>query len=111
MYTGENVREETRRKEHQGKVRLTSADIEKGNIEKTMEQMNERDGERERNSTECGECINWEASRIMRRENGRKQGKMLEWSGDDQTEGDGVEGVEQLQPDGTVAVNDVLGSK
>ena len=40
-----------------------------------------------------------------------KTGEDARGGGDNQTEGDGVEGVEQLQPDGTVAVNDVLGSK
>ena len=29
-------------------------------------------------------------------------------SGNDQTEGDGEEGVERLQPDGTMAVDDIL---
>ena len=32
-------------------------------------------------------------------------------SGEDQTEGDGEESIEHLQPDGTVAVDDILASQ
>jgi hypothetical protein len=78
-YTGETYRKwETRRKEHQDKVRLTNADIAAGNIERATERMNEQDGGLAKHSTECGEGINWEGSRIMGRENGRTQRKMLE---------------------------------
>ena len=62
--------------------------------------MNEQDGGLAKHSTECGEGINWEGSRIM--------GRDARGSGDDRTKGDGEEGVEHLQPDGTVAVDDIL---
>ena len=40
--------------------------------------MIEQDGGLAKRSTECGEGINWEGSRIIERENGRAQRKMLE---------------------------------
>ena len=51
---------------------------------------------------ECWEGMNRAGSRIMRRENKQRR------SGDDKTEGDGREGVEHLQPDGTVAIDNII---
>ena len=59
-------------------LRLMNADIEVGNFERATEWMNEQDRGLAKHSTECGEGINWEGSRIMGRENGRTQRKMLE---------------------------------
>ena len=78
-YTGETYRKwKTRRKEHEDKVRLTHQDIENGNLERATERMNERDGGLAKHSTECEEEINWAEAKIVGKEEGRIQRKMLE---------------------------------
>ena len=78
-YTGETYRKwKTRRREHEDKVRLTHQDIEDGNIERATERMNDRDGGLAKHSTECNQGIDWTESRIVGKEEGRLQRKMLE---------------------------------
>ena len=78
-YTGETCRKwSTRRKEHQSKVRLTKRDIEEGNTVRAEQRMNENDGGLARHSTVCQQGIDWERARIIGREKGWTQRKMLE---------------------------------
>jgi len=76
-YTGETRRKwKTRRKEHEDKVRLTREDMEAGNVERAEQRMN--DGGLAKHSTECSRGINWEEAKIVGRESGQIQRKMLE---------------------------------
>ena len=78
-YTGETYRKwKTRRKEHEDKVRLTHDDITAGNMDRATNRMNDNDGGLAKHSTECAEGIDWEGSKIIGREEGRVQRKMLE---------------------------------
>jgi len=78
-YTGETCRKwKTRRKEHEDKVRLTQEDIQAGNTERAAQRMNENDGGLARHSSECTQGINWAEARIVGREEGTIQRKMLE---------------------------------
>ena len=78
-YTGETCRKwSTRRKEHESKVRLTKKDMEEGNTERAEQRMNENDGGLARHSTVCQEGIDWEHAKIIGREKGWTQRKMLE---------------------------------
>ena len=49
---------------------------------------------------------NWDFSQLIIHL--KKQNENARGSGDNQTEGDGEESVEHLQPDGTVAGDDIL---
>ena len=78
-YIGETCRKwSTRKKEHQSKVRLRKQDIEEGNTERAEQRMNENDGGLARHSTVCQQEIDWEGARIIGREKGWTQRKMLE---------------------------------
>ena len=78
-YTGETNRKwETRKKEHQNKVRLTKQDLEAGNTEKAQKRMNEGDGGLAKHATLCTHGINWEDSKIINREERWTQRKYLE---------------------------------
>ena len=59
-------------------MRLTHRDIEDGNVDRATERMNERDGGLAKHSTECNQEINWAESKIVGKEEGRLQRKMLE---------------------------------
>ena len=50
---------ETRKKEHEAKVRLTKKDIEDGNIESAEIRMGKEDGGIARHSTQCSKDIDW----------------------------------------------------
>ena len=78
-YTGETDRMwGTREKEHKNKVRLTKADIEKGDLESATKRMNDGDGGLAKHSTECTQGIDWEHAKIVGKENNRTKRKMLE---------------------------------
>ena len=78
-YTGETHRKwETRRKEHHDKVRLTTQDINSGNIESATARMNTNDGGLAKHSSTCNEEIKWEDAKIVGREERWTQRKFLE---------------------------------
>ena len=57
-YIGETERKwSTRKKEHQDKVRLTKEDLEKGDIERATNRMNDRDGGLAKHATTCQQGI------------------------------------------------------
>ena len=60
-----------------------------------------------KHSTECEEGINWEGLRIMGREK-RTNAEEDARGSDNQTEGDREEGVEHLQPNGAVEVDNIF---
>ena len=69
---------ETRKKEHEAKVRLTKKDIEDGNIESAEIRMGKEDGGIARHSTQCSKDINWKKSKVIFTEKGSKQRKVRE---------------------------------
>ena len=78
-YTGETDRKwNSREKEHQGKVRLTLADIESGNMERATKRMNEGDGGLAKHASSCSQGIDWENAKIIGKETGWMQRKYLE---------------------------------
>ena len=78
-YTGETDRKwETRKKEHQAKVRLTKEDIEAGDMEKAAERMNDGDGGLAKHATRCEQEVDWENAKIVGKEKFMTQRKYLE---------------------------------
>ena len=78
-YNGETYRKwETRKKEHQDKVRLTKKDIAEGNHESAQTRMNTNDGGLARHAATCSEDIKWENAKITAREQRWTQRKYLE---------------------------------
>ena len=78
-YTGETHRKwETRRKEHQDKVRLTKQDIDAGNMDSATTRMNTNDGGLAKHMSTCNREIEWENAKIVGREGGWTQRKFLE---------------------------------
>ena len=78
-YTGETHRKwETRQKEHRDKVRLTTQDMEAGNVESATARMNTNDGGLAKHSTTCTDEIEWNQARIVAREERWTQRKYLE---------------------------------
>ena len=76
IYVGETYRMfETRKKEHEAKVRLTKKDIEDGNIESAEIRMGKEDGGIARHSTQCSKDIDWKKSKVICTEKGFKQRK------------------------------------
>ena len=70
-YTGETHRKwETRRKEHQDKVRLTKQDIDAGNMDSATTRMNTNDGGLAKHMSTCNREIEWENAKIVGREGG-----------------------------------------
>ena len=69
---------ETRKKEHEAKVRLTKRDIEDGNIELAEVRMEKEDGGLGKLSTECSQGIDWKNSKIVTTERIWKQRKVRE---------------------------------
>ena len=66
IYIGETYRMfETRKKEHQAKVRLTKKDLEEGNFDSAESRMGKEDGGIARHSTECSQGINWKKSKVI----------------------------------------------
>ena len=59
---------ETRKKEHEAKVRLTKKDIEDRNIESAEIRMGKEGGGIARHSTKCSKDIDWKKSKVMYRE-------------------------------------------
>ena len=79
VYVGETYRMfETRKKEHEAKVRLTKKDIEDGNIESAEIRMGKEDGGIARHSTQCSKDIDWKKSKVICTEKGFKQRKVRE---------------------------------
>ena len=78
-YTGETERKwQTRKKEHQDKVRLTEQDIQSGNTERAQERMNKSDGGLANHATTCPQEIDWENAKIVAKERKWTQRKYLE---------------------------------
>ena len=65
-------------KEHHDKVRLTTQDINSGNIESATARMNTNDGGLAKHSSYCNEEIKWEDAKIVGREERWTQRKFLE---------------------------------
>ena len=79
VYIGETYRMfETRKKEHEAKVRLTKRDIEDGNIESAEVRMGKEDGGLAKHSTQCSQGIDWKNSKIVTTERIWKQRKVRE---------------------------------
>lgn len=79
IYIGETYRMfETRKKEHEAKVRLTKKDLEEGKIESAENRMGKEDGGIARHNTQCSQGINWKKSKIIATEKGLKQRKIRE---------------------------------
>ena len=78
-YTGETDRKfETRKKEHQDKVRLTRGDMEDERYDRAENRMNSGDGGLARHAVTCGQDIDWEKGKIIGKEKGWTQRKYLE---------------------------------
>ena len=78
-YIGETGRKwETRRKEHESKVRLTEKDIAENKIESAEKRMNTGDGGLARHSQTCSHTIQWDKSRVIRQETHSEKRKFLE---------------------------------
>ena len=79
IYIGETYRMfETRKKEHEAKVRLTKKDLEEGNIESAENRMGKEDGGLARHSSQCLMGIDWKKSKIITTEGKIKQRKIRE---------------------------------
>ena len=78
-YVGETDRKwETRKKEHQSKVKLTKEDIEQGQAERANRRMNDRDGGLAKHATVCPKGVDWDRARIIAKEKSWTQRKYLE---------------------------------
>ena len=78
-YVGETDRKwETRKKEHQNKVRLTKDDLQQGQAERAARRMNDRDGGLAKHATLCSKEIDWDRARIVGKERSWTQRKYLE---------------------------------
>ena len=78
-YTGETERKwQTRKGEHEDKVRLTMADVESGKTEAAEKRMNTGDGGLARHAVACKSGISWENAKIVGREQRWRQRKLLE---------------------------------
>ena len=78
-YNGETDRMwESRKKEHQDKIRLTLQDAAAGNIDKVAERTNTNDGGLAKHVLTTGHEVDWENARIVGRERGWTQRKYLE---------------------------------
>ena len=78
-YTGETDRKfETRKKEHQDKVRLTRGDMEDERYDRAENRMNSGDGGLARHAVTCRQDIDWEKGKIIGKEKGWTQRKYLE---------------------------------
>ena len=79
VYIGETYRKfETRKKEHEAKVRLTKRDIGDGNIESAEVRMGKEDGGLAEHNTQYSQGIDWENSKIITTERIWKQRKVRE---------------------------------
>ena len=78
-YVGETYRQfETRKKEHERKVRLTRQDIEKGRLNSAERRMGKKDGGLASHSIKCESEIDWGKSKIVAMETGYRQRKARE---------------------------------
>ena len=79
VYVGETYRQfETRKKEHERKVRLTRQDIEKGRFDSAERRMGKEDGGLASHSFKCESEIDWGKSKIVAMETGYRQRKARE---------------------------------
>ena len=69
---------ETRKKEHEAKIRLTKKDIEDGSIESAEIRMGKEDGGIARHSTQYSKDIDWKKSKVICTEKGFEQRKVRE---------------------------------
>ena len=71
VYIGETYRQfETRKKEHESKVRLTKQDIKNGKLESAEQRMGKEDGGLARHSVKCKGEIEWEKAEVVAMEKG-----------------------------------------
>jgi hypothetical protein len=80
VYIGETYRRqfETRKKEHESKVRLTKQDIKIGKLESAEQRMGKEDGGLARHSVKCKGEIEWEKAEVVAMEKGLRQRKARE---------------------------------
>ena len=69
---------QSKKKEHESKVRLTNEDIKNGKLTAAKERMGKEDGGLARHSVECTRGIGWENARILGVENRLRQRKVRE---------------------------------
>ena len=78
-YIGETDRKwETRKKEHQDKIRLMERDLRMGNKERAEKRMNDGDGGLAKHSSICSSNVDWDNSKIIGKEQKWTQRKYLE---------------------------------
>ena len=78
-YVGETERKwGTRKKEHRDKVRLTKEDIDRGDITRATNRMNDGDGGLAKHATSCPHEIDWDEAKIIGKEQNWMQRKLLE---------------------------------
>ena len=68
----------TRKKEHEGKVRLTNEDIKYGKLAAANERMGKENGGLARHSVDCLSRVDWENTRDVAHESGLRQRKVKE---------------------------------
>ena len=79
VYVGETYRQfETRKREHERKVRLTRQDIEKGRLDSAERRMEKEDGGLASHSIKFKSEIDWGKSEIVAIETGYRQRKARE---------------------------------
>ena len=79
MYIGETWRmTETRAGEHKASVRLTEKDMSEGRIESAETRMNKDDGGLAKHNNRCGQGIDWENTKVVTQEKGRRQRRVRE---------------------------------
>ena len=79
VYVGETYRQfETRKKEHERKVKLTRQDIEKGRLDSAERRMGKEDGGLASHSIKHESEIDWGKSKIVAMETGYRQRKARE---------------------------------
>ena len=68
-YNGETDRKwESRKKEHEAKVRLTKADLDAGNMQSATDRMNTGDGGLAKHASTCSHEVDWENAKIVGKE-------------------------------------------
>ena len=87
IYIGETWRmAETRAGEHRASVRLTEKDVSEGRIESAEARMNKDDGGLAKHNNICGQGIDWENTKIVTQEKGRRQRRV----------GEGIESLREI---------------
>ena len=77
VYVGETWRQlNTRKKEHESKVRLMNEDIKNGKLATANERMGKEDGGLAGHSVDCLSAIDWENTRVVANDSGLRQRKV-----------------------------------